>query len=53
MLEQRKLFGLIKNENETLRVLQCFLPSMYGNDYDKVVSAVNELCINDFNDMLI
>ena len=27
--------------------------SMYGNDYDKVVSAVNELCINDFNDMLI
>jgi len=26
--------------------------SMYGNDYDKVVNAVNELCISDFNDTL-
>ena len=26
--------------------------SMYGNDYDKVVKAVNELCISDFYDVV-
>lgn len=26
--------------------------SMYGNDYDKVVEAVNDLCIKDFEDIM-
>lgn len=25
--------------------------SMYGNDYDKVVNAINELCLQDFNEI--
>jgi len=44
---------LSNDEYKMIELNSFFCASMYGNDYDKVVNAVNELCISDFSDILI
>ena len=38
-------------EYKLIEINSFFCASMYGNDYKKIVNAVNELCITEFNDV--
>lgn len=42
---------LPSGEYKMLEVNSFCCGSMYGNDYEKVVNAVNELCLQDFNEI--
>lgn len=42
---------LPNGEYKVIEVNSFCCGSMYGNDYDEVVKAVNELCISDFEDI--
>lgn len=42
---------LPNGEYKMLEVNSLCCGSMYGNDYEKVVNAINELCLQDFNEI--
>lgn len=42
---------LPSGEYKMLEINSFCCGSMYGNDYDKVVNAINELCLQDFNEI--
>lgn len=44
---------LSSGEYKMIELNSFFCASMYGNDYEKVVNAVNNLCIFDFNDFYV
>ena len=44
---------LSSGEYKMIELNSFFCASMYGNDYEKVVNAVNNLCISDFNDIFV